>query len=33
MFAGLAAGFAHMVKPSQSAQGLAAEKRRKSHKK
>ena len=27
MFGGLAAGFAHLVKPSQSAQGIAREKR------
>jgi hypothetical protein len=28
MFGGLAAGFAHLVKPSNSAQGLASDKRR-----
>jgi hypothetical protein len=33
MFGGLAAGFAHMVKPNQSAQGVAHDKRRKSNKK
>lgn len=27
MFGGLAAGFAHLVKPSKSAQGLASDKR------
>lgn len=32
MFGGLAAGFAHMVKPSQSAQGVAADKRHKNDK-
>ena len=31
MFGGLAAGFAHMVKPSQSSQGIAADQRRKKH--
>ena len=29
MFGGLAAGFAHLVKPTQSAQGLASDKRNK----
>ena len=28
MFGGLAAGFAHMVKPSESAQGVASDKRK-----
>ncbi len=32
MFGGLAAGFAHLVKPSQSTKGVAADKQHKNHK-
>lgn len=32
MFGGLAAGFAHLVKPSENAKGVAKDKQRKKHK-